>query len=207
MFSLPQMRAGTQTLIQALQALPWTKDPDNDDEIMNHSGLTPVTDSESEEEDKTRPCKIYSFVLYPRNNHCHLAPHLASSIHTIYRPLARSRKLSVGPGSQRRLGIPEYAELNDDEPVSSSLSDDEGSDDSADDFEVTTPRASDPKTPLASKASSRVGALGKATFSRTGSMATVRLQRRAMLAEKLRQIYELDGIEEVRAGTNSIDCH
>ncbi|KAF8922217.1 hypothetical protein CPB85DRAFT_1465830 [Mucidula mucida] len=176
------MRAGTQTLIQALQALPWTKDPDNDDEIMNHSGLTPVTDSESEEEDKTRP-----------------SPHLASSIHTIYRPLARSRKLSVGPGSQRRLGIPEYAELNDDEPVSSSLSDDEGSDDSADDFEVTTPRASDPKTPLASKASSRVGALGKATFSRTGSMATVRLQRRAMLAEKLRQIYELDGIEEVRA--------
>lgn len=36
--------------------------------------------------------------------------------------------------------------------------------------------------------------------SRQGSMATVRLQRRAMLAEKLRDIYELDDIEEVHAG-------
>jgi sterol 3beta-glucosyltransferase len=34
------VHAGTQTLIQALQAIPWTDEPDNDDEIMN-SDMTP----------------------------------------------------------------------------------------------------------------------------------------------------------------------
>ena len=29
------MRAGTQTLIQALQAMPWVEDQDNDDELNN----------------------------------------------------------------------------------------------------------------------------------------------------------------------------
>ena len=29
------MRAGTQTLIQALQAMPWAEDQDNDDELNN----------------------------------------------------------------------------------------------------------------------------------------------------------------------------
>lgn len=49
------MRAGTQTLIQALQALPWTSDPDdpdNDDDIM-HNELSPV-ESESEDEDEAK---------------------------------------------------------------------------------------------------------------------------------------------------------
>lgn len=44
------MRAGTQTLIQALQAIPWTDDPDNDDELLNHA-LGSAIDSDSEEED------------------------------------------------------------------------------------------------------------------------------------------------------------
>lgn len=42
------MRAGTQTLIQALQAIPWN-DPDIDDDIMNHD-ITPA-DSDTDEED------------------------------------------------------------------------------------------------------------------------------------------------------------
>lgn len=33
-------------------------------------------------------------------------------------------------------------------------------------------------------------------------MTTVRFQRRAGLAEKLREVFELDGIEEVRAGVS-----
>lgn len=36
-------------------------------------------------------------------------------------------------------------------------------------------------------------------MTRSGSMATVRMQRRTKLAEKLREIFELDGIEEVVA--------
>jgi hypothetical protein len=44
------MRAGTQTLIQALQAIPWAEDPDNDDEAMHH-GLGTQIESDSDEED------------------------------------------------------------------------------------------------------------------------------------------------------------
>lgn len=44
-------------------------------------------------------------------------------------------------------------------------------------------------------------AASKTHPARSGSMATVKLQRRARLAEKLRQIFEVDGIQEVVAGT------
>lgn len=37
---------------------------------------------------------------------------------------------------------------------------------------------------------------------RAGSMATVRLHRRARLAEKLKEVYDLDGIREVWAGVS-----
>lgn len=50
MLTYVQMRAGTQTLIQALQAIPWTDDPDNDDDIMEHN--LPALDSESDEDSK-----------------------------------------------------------------------------------------------------------------------------------------------------------
>jgi hypothetical protein len=42
------MRAGTQTLIQALQALPWT-DVENDDDIMN---MTASPSDSSDDEDQ-----------------------------------------------------------------------------------------------------------------------------------------------------------
>lgn len=42
------MRAGTQTLIQALQAMPWGEDPDNEDEL--HHDVTPG-EPESDEDD------------------------------------------------------------------------------------------------------------------------------------------------------------
>ena len=44
------MRAGTQTLIQALQAIPWAEDPDNDDEAMHH-GICSASEYDSVEED------------------------------------------------------------------------------------------------------------------------------------------------------------
>lgn len=42
------MRAGTQTLIQALQALPWVEDPDDVDEPIPR--IDPQTDSDGDEE-------------------------------------------------------------------------------------------------------------------------------------------------------------
>jgi sterol 3beta-glucosyltransferase len=46
------MRAGTQTLIQALQAIPWADDPDNDDEAI-HQGLSTTLESDSSDEEDT----------------------------------------------------------------------------------------------------------------------------------------------------------
>lgn len=45
-----QMHAGTQTFIQALQAVPWAEDQDQDDEEINHD-ITPV-ETESDEDDR-----------------------------------------------------------------------------------------------------------------------------------------------------------
>ena len=44
------MRAGTQTLIQALQALPWVEDPDDVDEQISRTH--PQMDSDSDEDSR-----------------------------------------------------------------------------------------------------------------------------------------------------------
>ncbi|KAJ3718409.1 hypothetical protein C8R42DRAFT_697487 [Lentinula raphanica] len=185
------MRVGTQTLIQALQALPWASDQDHEDDIANHdpSALTPVTDEEEESEEEVSPT------------------HMASSIHTIYRPVARSRRMSLSSRTHSRTHIPTLSPTySSDEIVQS----DEEPD--ADDFEETTPKAPETTTPphlqlrsvsyvtqkqLSSSQLPDTIAMTRAT--RSGSMATVRLQRRTKLAEKLRDIFEIDGIEEVHA--------
>ncbi|KAG5653494.1 hypothetical protein H0H81_012703 [Sphagnurus paluster] len=167
-----QMRAGTQTLIQALQALPWTED-DNDDDIS-----TP--DATSSDEDDAGA-----------------GSRLASSIHTIHRPLARSRRLSIP--APARGGTSPYSPLQE-EGSDAPTSEDEPD---AEDFEET-PRPVDAliSNPSVSteKRKGRMGlAQSRINHSRTGSMATVRLQRRAGLAEKLKEVFELDAIEEVWA--------
>lgn len=45
------MHTGTQTIIQALQAVPWVEDPDNEDDYMNHDVVAPA-ETESDEEEK-----------------------------------------------------------------------------------------------------------------------------------------------------------
>ena len=99
---------------------------------------------------------------------------------------------------ERRLDTPitPTAEINASVPIEEQpLPNGQSKEAEADDFELTTPRPSNLSTPVAS---SSPPLLDK--HLRQGSMATVRLQRRAMLAEKLRDIFELDDIEEVRAG-------
>ncbi|KAF9015467.1 hypothetical protein BDQ17DRAFT_1386196 [Cyathus striatus] len=152
------MRAGTQTLIQALQALPWAE-IDNDDEATGHE-LGPI-DSDSDDQAEVK------------------AGHMSSSIHAIHRPVARSRKLS--------------------DPLSEGEA-------SHEDFEEDTPRPSDArpshiqhKSFLTTQVQGAQVNSFKFMNTRTGSMATVRLHRRARLAEKLRDVFELDGITEVWA--------
>ena len=43
------MRAGTQALIQTIQALPWTEEPENDDDAIPPTSLN----SDSGEEDQS----------------------------------------------------------------------------------------------------------------------------------------------------------
>ncbi|KAG6837882.1 hypothetical protein H0H93_013035 [Arthromyces matolae] len=172
------MRAGTQTLIQALQAIPWA-DIDNDDDIVSPDA------SSSDEDEPTRE------------------KHLASSIHTIYRPLARTRRLSSSHLPQSYGPSPSYAPLTE-EPESLSSEGEHEAD--VEDFEETprlptTPFPSPKPTsliPSRDKLSSRMDEAPqlRITPTRAGSMNTIRIQRRAGLAEKLKEVFELDGIEE-----------
>jgi hypothetical protein len=59
------MRAGTQTLIQALQALPLMDDQENDDEFMSSSISPP--DSESDDEGK-HGASLLPSVHFPTHN-------------------------------------------------------------------------------------------------------------------------------------------
>jgi len=148
----------------------------------------------------------FRFLLSSTHSQRLSAERLASSIHAIHRPLARSRKLSVpgsNPGSST-LYTPVEEEGSD-----TLLSEDEAE---AEDFEET-PRPPSPRPahihhahsemPTQSNERHITSSLSRIIPSRVGSMTTVRFQRRAGLAEKLREVFELDGIEEVRAGALS----
>ncbi|KAI0670202.1 hypothetical protein C8Q78DRAFT_174503 [Trametes maxima] len=186
------MHAGTQTFIQALQAVPWAEDQDNDDEFLNHD-VTPV-EAESDEEDK------------PINR-------LTSSIHAIYRPLARFRRGehpgSAAPSSKSgqlpSVSDTEDGAASDGHPLSDA--DTEG------DFEPHAPgqvmdsshggRLSPEPIPGLEGSIPDIPELHtrERASSRAGSMATVtvRQNRRSQLAEKLREVFELDNIHEVVA--------
>ncbi|KAL1739049.1 hypothetical protein HDZ31DRAFT_69347, partial [Schizophyllum fasciatum] len=163
------MRLGTQTLIQALQSVPWAEEADADDDPQ-----TPSAMSEDEEA-----------------SHEGVQP-LASSIHTIHRPLARSRR--QGTSSSQRRRMPQDGDTE-------TITEDEGE---GEDFEETTPRISHAPPPpqIDTRMPSRRTS-GQSTIrtppSRTGSMATVRVQRRNRLASKLKEVFELEGIDEVIA--------
>ncbi|KAJ7693646.1 hypothetical protein B0H17DRAFT_1278469 [Mycena rosella] len=170
------MRAGTQTLIQALQALPWT-DPDNEDDVMPQT-LSPV-DSDSDEEGKPGQFRRSSGILYPH--------HLST-----VGPLA-----ALEPSRPR----PPQKGIAPEEPASdATLGSSEEQD--AEDFEEATPRPpyAERPMPLHERLQQQSDSVTiPPSMMRSGSMATVRIQRRVRLAEKLKQIFDLDGIEEVWA--------
>lgn len=171
------MRAGTQTLIQALQALPWVDDPDNDDD----PGSSTAPNIDSDDGSKG---------------------HVASSIHAIYRPVAWSRHIGSSlpdlSAKQRSVLADVSGETDSDPELSMAFEDDVD----ADDFEATTPRPDDIRKPEASPlvmAAELSTSLKRRAASRTGSMATVKVSRRARLAEKLREIFDIDVFHEVWA--------
>ena len=126
---------------------------------------------------------------------------MASSIHAIYRPVARSRRKDIS----RPVPPGKIFPAQRDEAYRAERDINLTSDDDADDFEAATPR------PVNSQEYSGAGNLPPSTVqlgpairrrvsSRAGSMTTVKATRRTRLAEKLKEIFDLEAITEVLAG-------
>ena len=131
---------------------------------------------------------------------------MASSIHTIYRPLARSRRDKAPSTRNKHKKQSSMSDIEDEptaeEPVMSE-------EDLEEDFEPMAGRSpSNSKqgmdslrmtlAPLPELSSPE--SLLRSHPTRSGSMGTVKIQRRARLAEKLREVFDVPGIEEVVAG-------
>ncbi|KAG2155467.1 glycosyltransferase family 1 protein [Suillus clintonianus] len=174
------MRAGTQTLIQALQAIPWADVSDHDDDLT--SATTPHGDEDSDEDSG--------------------AVRMASSIHAIYRPVARSRRTEASLSSRVALPSPEEGHEGSDGDLDVTGLSEEDAD--AEDFEAATPRPADTQKPALAlqelPTAYRPGVvMRRRASSHAGSITTVKVGRRARLAEKLKEIFELDAIDEVLA--------
>ena len=121
---------------------------------------------------------------------------LTSSIHAIYRPLARFRKGEASSSSHRAARRPDLPSVSDNDEgqrsddVPPSDEDTEGDFESREGESITGPshsgRLSPETIPDLDSSVPDVHAGTRGT-SRSGSMATVRQNRRAQLAEKLRE--------------------
>jgi sterol 3beta-glucosyltransferase len=122
---------------------------------------------------------------------------LASSIHTIYRPVARSRRHNIS--SARRTALVTGGLVVEEPGPGEPLESDEG-----EDFEDSSPEVATSGHNIALHSPSASHSYLRPPSSRTGSLNTIKLQRRVRLAEKLREVFELPDIEEVRAGMSVI---
>ena len=135
---------------------------------------------------------------------------LTSSIHAIYRPLARFRRGEPSASSHRTAKSPDLPSVSDSEDTprtDDSLPSDE---DTEGDFDhsvggVITDhshagRVSPETIPDLDSSVPDVSSMRDRTTSRAGSMVTVKPNRRAQLAGKLRDVFELEDIHEVVAG-------
>lgn len=182
------MRAGTQTLIQALQALPWMMNDDEDGAVSDAA--------QSEESDDERPsCEWQIHREFRPGSHAYFSTvkRLSSSIHAIYRPLARSHRLNSAAPKHEGNSSPVAEE--DTVSEDTSLSEDELTQDFND-----TPRPSHLRPQHVRRRSPGENSEETGTVGRE-SPSTLRVHRRTRLAEKLREIFELEGIQEVWAGT------
>ena len=120
---------------------------------------------------------------------------MASSIHAIHRPVARSQRRGRSGKDKSRVAQEIFmSDTEEDERhYPTILSEEE------DDFDPpTTPN--DLPAPLKPIPSTPASRRLNRRFSTAGSMATIRVKRRAQLADKLRDIFELEGIHQVVAG-------
>jgi sterol 3beta-glucosyltransferase len=205
------MRMGTQALIQALQAMPWEEERDDDvPELASkrERGKGLLEPDSSDEDDA--PTKAGKYFIWFRisGDSCPKPDFvLASSIHTIHRPVARSRLATPAFGGD--LELPQRPFEPAEDYFSNPLSTDE--DDGLRDFdEAATPDSGVPnpfKEPPRMKLQLPTEKMSKSDGKkrmpqpmRTASMATVRMKRRVKLADKLKDVFGIPEIQEVVAG-------
>lgn len=168
------MRLGTQTLIQALQALPLDDRSDGDADAFS-----------SEDEEDSTPATM------------------ASSIHAIHLPVARSRRNTQSVAhlpdidETAQPAVLQAGEVPPEEIVGEEL------DSAGPDFEqpsmpaTPSPVSEEPMSPPAH--AQPAASARRHTLTRSQSMSTIRQNRRAELAKKLAEVFEIEGIEEVVA--------
>ena len=125
---------------------------------------------------------------------------MASSIHAIHRPIAHVRRgdtpfISQNPGHDGEyFGYNHAHGTIQSEQISDELIEE--------DFELGGAEVSivKGKTPMRIESKIPSTRTQRGLPLRAGSMATVRVQRRAKLASKLREVFDLDDIHEVVAG-------
>lgn len=121
---------------------------------------------------------------------------LASSIHSIYRPLARSHRRNMS--SARRKAFAPDGLLAEEPGPEEPLESDEGEDFENPSPEVASSTAAGHNVVVQSSAAPH--RFTRPPSTRTGSLNTIKLQRRVRLTEKLREVFELPDIGEVYAG-------
>lgn len=144
---------------------------------------------------------------------------MASSIHTIHRPIARSRKhdspVSTRPSNGKGKGIARptesFASSEDDHSGDSEEDEDEDEDFEATPIEShsrhTYPEMLMTGEPETYKPMEQIDTLTHSRIShkrqlmtRSSSLATIRIKRRTRLAKKLKEVFGLSEISEVIAG-------
>lgn len=127
---------------------------------------------------------------------------MASSIHAIHRPVARSQRRERAGKDKTKMAQEIFISDTEEEErhYPTILSEEE------DDFDPPTIPSNLP-TPLKPTPSTSASRRLNRRFSTTGSMATIRVKRRAQLADKLRDIFELEGICQVLAGKHCSLSH
>ena len=130
---------------------------------------------------------------------------LASSIHTIHRPIARSKRQDtpISPRAHRTKAGGYFP------TIQSSEEEDGVGTDEEEDFEDTPvdsqvissgrPGSSTGARP-AMETKDRLVHVKRGQMTRTASLATVRIKRRVKLADKLKEVFGLPDINEVIAG-------
>jgi sterol 3beta-glucosyltransferase len=166
---------GTQTLIQALHAIPWQESAD---------GVQDKDDSDENDADKPSESVYICIRCCVLVIDTFSAFALSSSIHTIHRPMARIRRRSTAVTT---------ASSGD-----SSIEEEEG------DFDPHVLSGQDAFNNVSPASPRPHEAMGNAMMRRSTSLATVKVQRRAKLAEKLKEVFDVKELQEVIAGLSPL---